>query len=238
MIEAACIFVLGIDYNGERSDLASDTTGQSIGQQIAAMACPPIPPINGEAAEQRRWNEGVARKFADGLRGPLANIHGSRRQRIVAGDGSVRQDKNKRRRDVLARVLPSLHSEISIERLYAALERRPFVLWAKHLNPKRILVRSAHSSGAGGLTIPSHCIAQTIIDRLRVDKRIDEGAAVADGKIETLMLLDGPAGSFLHTGQYEIRHRPALQGRGMFNEALLISRDARFQTLATDTAAT
>lgn len=136
LIEATCIFAFGIDYNSERCDLASDATGQCIGQEIATMALPPISPINGEATKQRRWNERVVRKLADGLGGPLANIHGSCRQCIVASDGSVRQDKYKRRRNVLARVLSSLHSEVSIERLDAAFKRGPFVLRAKHLDAK------------------------------------------------------------------------------------------------------
>ena len=47
---------------------------------------------------------------------------------------------------------------------------------------------------AGLLAIAVHRVAQAIIDGLRVKKCLDKGRAVPDREIETLMLLDGPAG--------------------------------------------
>jgi hypothetical protein len=138
---------------------------------------------------------------------------------------------------MLPSILPGLHSKIPIERLYATFKCSPAMLRAENFDPQRIAGRSTHASDAGSLAVTTHSIAQTIANRVWIDQGLDVGLAVTDRQINALVLFDRAAGRFLNTGQHEIRHRPALQRGSMFDEALLVSRDACLQAFATNTVA-
>lgn len=51
---------------------------QGVGQEVSAIAPALLSSIDGQASEQRRWNERITRQLTHGLGRPLADIHRSR----------------------------------------------------------------------------------------------------------------------------------------------------------------
>jgi Uri superfamily endonuclease len=112
--------------------------------------------------------------------------------------------------------LAGLRPKISVEGLDAALETRAVVSSAERLNPQPVRLFIDHVLDASTLTIAADRIAEAIIDRRRLEERLNESLTVSQREIEDLVLLDCPARSVLNAGQDEIRHRTALQRGGAF----------------------
>lgn len=137
-----------------------------------------IAPIDREPAEKGRRNERMARELANSLCRQFGEVHGRRRERVVAHDRAVRQDEDERRRYVLAGILPRLNPEISIERLYATLERGSVVLWTEYLDSRCIATGPTHRSDTGYLAITTHRVAQAIVHGRRIEQGFHECLAV------------------------------------------------------------
>jgi hypothetical protein len=114
LVETTSTLVFGIYDHGERRDLAARSSEQGIGEQETPMASCSMALIDGKSTKERRRNERIAGKAPSGLGRKLCEFYGRRRQGVVAGDGTVWQHKDERRRHVLAGVLPGLTSEISV----------------------------------------------------------------------------------------------------------------------------
>src|SRR5260370_16578956 len=178
--------------------------------------------VNGEPTQEGCRNERVARQFPDSLCREFRKLHGRRRQRVVTAGSAVRQDQNEWRRHVLAGVLPGLNMEIPVERLYAAFEACPVVLRTKRLDAQRVLGSAPHPSNAGCSAITAHRVAQSVVDRPRLEQGLHEGLAVAHRKLDVLVLLDGAAGPVPPPRPHEIFPRPAPQPPPLFPHALFL----------------
>src|ERR1035437_4326912 len=99
------------------------------------------------------------------------------------------------------------------------------------LDPKRSLRGVRHRLYAGGFAIAAHRVAQTVVDGLRIQQRIDKRMAVAHRQFELLEFLNRPPCGILDAGQYKICDRSSLKGCGMFDEHLLLRRHPRLKTL-------
>src|SRR3984957_18693791 len=94
-----------------------------------------------------------------------------------------------------------------------------------------------HRSEADGFAIAAYRVAQAIVERLRIQEGFDERLAVTNRKLELPVLRDGASCGVLDAGQHEVRDRPPLQGRGMFDERLLIRRHPRLEAVRANAAA-
>ena len=139
-----------------------------------------MPPVHRQPPEQRGRHEGVTRQLPGDLRRQLGEVYAGRRQGVVSSDGAIWQNQHERRRYVLPGVLPGLDPEISVERLYAALERGAIMLRSKDFNPRGFLGILYHPSDTTRLAIAAHRVAQPIVYRLRVQQSLDESLTIAD----------------------------------------------------------
>ena len=71
--------------------------------------------------------------------------NGDRRQRVVAGNGPVRQDQDERRRHILAGVMARLGPKIAVERLYAARKLCPDMVRSERFDPRCFTRSGRHS---------------------------------------------------------------------------------------------
>lgn len=177
--------------------------------------------IHGKAAQQSR------RK--------LGELHGRCRERVVAADRTVCEDKHERRRDVLAGFLSGLCSKIAIEQFGAACEGAAIVFRPENLD-SYAFERVRRESDTTHRAIAAHSVAKAIVDGPRIEQRFDKGHAVADRELKLLVLLDRAPRRILDAGQDEISDRPALQRCGPLDQVLLFGGHAGLEPLRTGAA--
>jgi hypothetical protein len=204
---------------------------ERVGKQETSVASSLIGLVGSKPAQERRRNERIPGKFARDVDRKLREFHAGRGKRVVAADGAVRQHEHERHRHLLAGVLASSVSQISIERFGAAGEPAIMVR-IEGLDPKQSLRRARHRLYAGSLAI-AHRVAQAVVDGLRIQQRIDKRLAVANRQFELLVFLDRSPCSILDTSQHEVRNCPSLEGRRMFDKHLLLGRHACLEALRT-----
>jgi hypothetical protein len=79
-------------------------------------------PIDREPPEQSPRDERIARQPSRHVRRKLGEFHGRRGQCVVARNRNIREHENKRRRNVVAGVLPCLGPKVPIERFDTTID--------------------------------------------------------------------------------------------------------------------
>jgi hypothetical protein len=115
------LLVLGIDHERENSELRAQRPDPSIPQEAAAETMPAIGLVDGEAADARDGNEGVARELLRQRLRHLGQGNAAGGQGIVTRDlGVVPIERNIAGSRPAAYVLGNLLAEITVECLDTA----------------------------------------------------------------------------------------------------------------------
>jgi hypothetical protein len=77
------------------------------------------------------------------------------------------------------------------------------MVYAERLDPK-LFVFSRHASNACLLAIAADRVAETVVHRLGIQQRLNEGLAVANRQRKLLMIFDRTQSCVLHTRQHKI----------------------------------
>ena len=177
-IEATGTFIFRIHDHRERRNLATGRPVECIAQEKPPVTFSLATPIHCEPSQKRRRDQRISWQIPHRLRRQLGELHRRRGERVVARDRPIRQDQDERRGHVLPCVLSCLCPKISVERLNPALELRSVMARSQRLDAELFFDTARHASDAGSLAITADRLTKAIIDRLRVEQRINERLAV------------------------------------------------------------
>src|SRR5690242_8555754 len=184
---------------------------QGIHEKKLAGTLPLEAPVNGEAAEQRSRNEGIARESLRHTGRQLTNVDAITRQRVIAKDPSATmlRRQNEWRGTAAPEILSRLFLQVPIERGIATGETGTVLAVLEGFNhPIRWMPRLRHSD-ASDAPVPPGGLTQPLVRQIRFQKRIHEGLAITTAQCEHLMLPDRASGDFLGTTHDEFGQRAA-----------------------------
>lgn len=160
-------FVLGVDHQREHCGIGADRARNGVEQQRGAELPALKAAIDGEPANQRGRQHGIARQFARLFRGQTGHRDARGGKRVVARDGAALQRRgDKTVGDMTADVLRRLRPQIAVERFCAAGKRLAVVRGGKLRDDeagahrvvaisRRCAVRARRNAGAGFGGVPS-----------------------------------------------------------------------------------
>lgn len=177
-IEATGTFIFRIHDHRERRNLATGRPVECIAQEKPPVTFSLVTPIHCEPSQKRRRDQRISWQIPHRLRRQLGELHRRRGERVVARDRPLWHHQDERRGHILPRVLPRLRPKISVERLYAALELRSVMARSQRLDAELFFDTARHASDADALAITADRLTKAIVDRLRVQQRVNERLAV------------------------------------------------------------
>ena len=118
---------------------------EGIEKQETAPSLPMIAPIDLPApADQRCWNQRIARQSSSDVLRQITEPQSCARERIKPANGAVRHHHHERRREVASRILRDLPLEILVQRFLTADKASPIVLRAEQFDTGWRRLRRRH----------------------------------------------------------------------------------------------
>lgn len=127
-IERDCHIILGIHYDRQAGNLASQAPAERIEEQKCSEGFAALMRVDGQPAEKRSRQDGVAWELLDQCRRQLGRLDRGVRERVEADDGGRwRFQQDVRSGDTPPRILSCLGLQIAIQSFDTAGELRAVV---------------------------------------------------------------------------------------------------------------